>query len=243
MGKKTSKSTEKKSSKTKESLDKTEEMEAVEEEKQTTEEQLYESDLVKLKKENAKLMKKHVKKVEAEVKQTFDLKQAVLAVKALQKYQKSKAKAKGQKTNLLQEEDPFLHLQFSLTQLPKGSPTPRPLQLKVSSPFNNVDFNTRVCVFVKDPESEFRSQIQDLDIPCVAEVIGLDRLRRDFREFQDKRKLMGDFDIFLADIRVYKMLPQCLGREFYQKKVFPCPIKLHGFDSPKELQKQLNEAS
>lgn len=39
------------------------------------------------------------------------------------------------------------------------------------------------------------------------------------------------------------MLPECLGREFYQKKKYPCPIKVHGFKDPKELQKQLNKAS
>ena len=38
------------------------------------------------------------------------------------------------------------------------------------------------------------------------------------------------------------MLPECLGKEFYQKKKFPCPIKLHGSDA-KTLQKTLNEAS
>jgi len=39
------------------------------------------------------------------------------------------------------------------------------------------------------------------------------------------------------------MLPECLGKEFYAKKMFPCPIKVHGFDSTKELEKQLNAAA
>jgi ribosome biogenesis protein UTP30 len=89
---------------------------------------------------------------------------------------------------------------------------------------------------VKDPEEDFKEQIADLDIPCIAEVIGFDRLRRDFREFKDRKKLLRDFDVFLADIRIYKMLPTCLGKEFYAKKMFPSPIKVHGFDS-KGLQK------
>lgn len=38
------------------------------------------------------------------------------------------------------------------------------------------------------------------------------------------------------------MLPECLGKEFYSKKKYPYPIKLHGLDK-KELQKQLNRAS
>ena len=82
-----------------------------------------------------------------------------------------------------------------------------------------------------------------MDIPCIAEVIGFDRLKRDFRQFKDKRQLLKDYDVFLADIRIYKMLPEFMGKEFYAKKAFPCPIKVHGFDSDNGLKDQLNKAS
>jgi len=85
--------------------------------------------------------------------------------------------------------------------------------------------------------------ISKLDIPCIAEVIGFDRLKRDFHQFKDKRQLCRDYDLFLADIRIYKMLPDMLGKEFYSKKAYPCPIKLHGFDSAAGLESKLNEAS
>ena len=100
-----------------------------------------------------------------------------------------------------------------------------------------------MCVFVKDPETEFRQQIEDMKLPCIAEVIGFDRLKRDFHQFADKRNLLKDYDLFLADIRIYKMLPEMLGKEFYSKKAFPCPIKLHGLSSGAELEKQLNQAA
>jgi len=45
---------------------------------------------------------------------------------------------------------------------------------------------------------------------------------------------LKDYDLFLADLRIYKMLPECLGKEFYSKKKYPYPIKLHGLDK-KEL--------
>lgn len=48
--------------------------------------------------------------------------------------------------------------------------------------------------------------------------------------------------MFLSDLRVYKMLPECLGKDFYEKKKYPYPLKLHGF-SERELEKQLNDAS
>jgi len=38
---------------------------------------------------------------------------------------------------------------------------------------------------------------------------------------------MNEYDAFISDLRVYKMLPAVLGREFYRTKKFPAPVKLH----------------
>ena len=82
-----------------------------------------------------------------------------------------------------------------------------------------------------------------MDVPCIAKVIGFDKLKRNFMQFKDKRALLKEYDTFLADLRIYKMLPDCLGREFYRGKKFPCPLKMHGFETDKELETQLNSAS
>lgn len=54
---------------------------------------------------------------------------------------------------------------------------------------------------------------------------------------------MKEYDGFLADLRIYKMLPELLGKEFYSKKKYPCPLKLHGYESSAELESLLNKAS
>lgn len=136
---------------------------------------------------------------------------------------------------MLEDQDAFVHVNFTLTQVPT-KPTPRPLQVSIPHSFNNADFNSRICVLVKDPESDFRNQIKSMDIPCIAEVIGFDRLKRDFKQYKDKRNLFKDYDLFLADIRIYKMLPEMLGKEFYAKKAYPCPIKVHGFSDSSKLE-------
>ena len=82
-----------------------------------------------------------------------------------------------------------------------------------------------------------------MDIPIIAKVIGFDKLKRNFKQFKDKRQLLKDYDAFLADIRIYKMLPELMGKEFYQRKKYPCPVKLHGHESSEDLQKVLNKAA
>ena len=73
-------------------------------------------------------------------------------------------------------------------------------------------------------------------------MIGFDKLKRKYKQYASRRQLLKEYDGFLADLRIYKMLPELLGKEFYSKKKYPCPIKLHGFDGD-ELQTQLNKAS
>ena len=111
--------------------------------------------------------------------------------------------------------------------------------IELPAPFNA---ESRVCVFTKDPTRPFKDSLNKLQVPCIAKVIGYDKLKRNFKQFKDKRALLKEYDGFLADLRIYKMLPECLGREFYRSKKYPCPIKMHGF-SDKELEKTLNSAA
>ncbi len=64
-------------------------------------------------------------------------------------------------------------------------------------------------------------------------------MKRNFKQYKDKRLLVKDYDAFLSDLRIYKMLPEVLGKEFYQQKKYPAPIKVHDFE-PKALEAQLN---
>lgn len=65
--------------------------------------------------------------------------------------------------------------------------------------------------------------------------MGYDKLKRNFKQYKDRRVLLKDYDAFLADLRIYKMLPEVLGKEFYSQKKYPVPIKVHDFNS-KQLQ-------
>ena len=121
-----------------------------------------------------------------------------------------------------------------MTEVPQF-PTPRPFQVKIPHPIYGPKQDTRALLIVKDPERDFKDQVEDLSIPCVAEVMGYKRLMKDFGQFKDKRQLSNEYDLFFADIRVYKMLPKCLGRTFYEKKRFPYPVKLHNAEGSKEL--------
>ena len=101
---------------------------------------------------------------------------------------------------LLNDEDQTMHVTFTMTQVPTN-PSPKPQMLSIDHPFLTENQRSRVCVIVKDPARAFKDQIQDLNIPTIAKVIGFDKLKRNFKQYKDKRNLLKEYDSFLADLR------------------------------------------
>lgn len=71
------------------------------------------------------------------------------------------------------------------------------------------------------------------------QVIKLDKLRTQYKEFKDRRQLLSQFDLFLADDRILPMLTKALGKTFLKAKKQPVPIKLERRSS---LAKQIARA-
>lgn len=141
-----------------------------------------ESQTVREKKENARRMLKAVKAINAKLKSSIERKDITRAVQALQGYYKKlKAQSAAGTKQLLETEDQFIQVTFTMTQVPQR-PTPRPLEIKVPHPFqgdNNHD--TRVCVFAKDPARALKDQLADLKVPAIAKVIGISKLRKEYK--------------------------------------------------------------
>ena len=95
-------------------------------------------------------------------------------------------------------------------------------------------------LIVPGKAEDFKEKLEDLSLPCLAEVIGFDELKSDFTRFKDKRQLFKDYDLFFSDIRVYKMLPKCMGWKFYEGKKYPYPVKFPKDIAGQELQDHIN---
>jgi ribosome biogenesis protein UTP30 len=55
----------------------------------------------------------------------------------------------------------------------------------------------------------------------ITKVIGVNKLGRNYKQYESRRRLIRQFDLFLADVRVFTMLPERLGLYFYTKKKIP----------------------
>lgn len=75
--------------------------------------------------------------------------------------------------------------------------------------------------------------------PSLPQVIKLDKLRTQYKDFKDRRQLLSQYDLFLADDRILPMLTKALGKTFLKAKKQPVPIKLERRSS---LAKQIARA-
>lgn len=100
----------------------------------------------------------------------------------MQQFKKSQKNEK----NLLSDPNALVTLTFTMSKLPV-KPSLRPQLVKLPHPFLSKQESSRVCLFVKDPARAFKDQIEELEIPTIAKVIGFDKLKRNFKQFKDRR--------------------------------------------------------
>lgn len=59
-----------------------------------------------------------------------------------------------------------------------------------------------------------------------SQIIKLQNIRSQYSEFKERRKLLNEFDLFLADDRILPMLTKALGKTFLKAKKQPVPVRL-----------------
>ncbi|KAK4532410.1 hypothetical protein CCYA_CCYA12G3267 [Cyanidiococcus yangmingshanensis] len=82
--------------------------------------------------------------------------------------------------------------------------------------------------FLEAPPAEWRERIKRLSI---TQVLSVRQLRRDYGRFEQRRELVASHSLFLADTRVWPMLPDLLGKEFFRRKKYPLPVNLTGLEN------------
>jgi ribosome biogenesis protein UTP30 len=55
-------------------------------------------------------------------------------------------------------------------------------------------------------------------IKFVSRVVGIAKLKGKFKPFEARRQLMRDHELWLCDDRVVDMMPQLLGKMFFEAK-------------------------
>jgi hypothetical protein len=77
-----------------------------------------------------------------------------------------------------------------------------------------------ICLIVKDPQQKTQEWLDKQPVKGVKQVLGLMKLRKNYHQFEDKRTLCDQHQVFFADTRVIPLLPPLLGKYFFQRKKY-----------------------
>lgn len=75
-----------------------------------------------------------------------------------------------------------------------------------------------ICLITKDPQREYKDLLEAKGVKFVSRVVGVTKLRGKFKPYEARRQLLNEHGLFLADDRVVPMLPNLLGKMFFDAK-------------------------
>lgn len=111
------------------------------------------------------------------------------------------------------EEDEFVSIQIGL-KMPPNKKKVNPHRIPVK---HSLYAETEICLFTKDPSSTYEDRLNNHPVDEVKTVIDVSTLRKDYRQYEDKRGLMALYDFFLADDRIVTLLPPLIGKTFFRR--------------------------
>ena len=98
--------------------------------------------------------------------------------------------------------------------------------------------DAEICLFTKDPQKEYKALLEENGVKVdkvwplslymlyphyiqrcdiFKKVIGISKLKTDYKPYEAKRQLCASYDMFLTDERVITILPKLLGKTFFTK--------------------------
>ncbi|ESZ93334.1 hypothetical protein SBOR_6261 [Sclerotinia borealis F-4128] len=122
----------------------------------------------------------------------------------------------------------------------------KPFKISVPHPLNT-STTTTICLIVADPQRTYKDIIASPAFPAelskrIIKVVGVDKIKKKYKQYEAQRKLFAEHDIFLADDRVITLLPKLLGKTFYKSTTKrPIPISIQA-EAPRSEGKKIAKA-
>ncbi|NXY66821.1 RL1D1 protein, partial [Callaeas wilsoni] len=160
------------------------------------------------------------------------------AVEALIAFARSKAKGDA----LLLNESESVHLLVTVWKVPQVAKV-----IRIPLPHGIRPETAEVCLFTKDEPNLSAEQTENLykklllrnGIRSISQIISYKTLKKEYKMYEAKRRLLNRFDLFLSDDRIRRLLPSHLGKHFYEKKKAPLSVNLKAKNLAKELEKHI----
>uniref|UniRef100_UPI003AAA610A ribosomal L1 domain-containing protein 1 n=1 Tax=Centroberyx gerrardi TaxID=166262 RepID=UPI003AAA610A len=166
----------------------------------------------------------------------LDRSQVKKAVQALQAFLKTKSTG----DSLFLDETQQISLLFTLWKVPKQAQT-----IRIPLPNGQRPDTEEVCLFTRDEprmtsdqtQRFYKKLLEEKGVRNITEIIPYKVLRTEYKPYEAKRRLLGNFDMFLSDDRIRRLLPSHLGKHFYDRKKEPLSVNLQSKQLARDIQR------
>ncbi|KAI8058702.1 ribosomal protein L1p/L10e family-domain-containing protein [Gilbertella persicaria] len=162
--------------------------------------------------------------------QNIDLKQAKKAVSALFKYNKSQSN----NDMLGNDEENGIYIEIRTHKIMNKESLKKK---KVALPFTPYAETIEICYITKDEEKTIEEKLKKESITEIKKVVNVKTLATTYKAYEARRKLADSYDMFLVDDRIAHLMPNLVGKKFFEKNKNPIAIKATG-----SLKKQVESA-
>lgn len=147
------------------------------------------------------------------------------AVLALQTFLEKQRASKSNKKELLSDTE-YISCIITRKTIP-GKTSLKPIQIDLPHSLFSGDNDGDICLFVKDSDKDrIKQALAEDPVPGLAKVMALKKLRKNFKQYEDRRTLADAYDLFLADDRILPYLKTPLGSKFFVKKKQPIAVRV-----------------
>ncbi|XP_075890880.1 ribosomal L1 domain-containing protein 1 isoform X2 [Nelusetta ayraudi] len=162
--------------------------------------------------------------------------QVKMAVQALQAFLKTTSASKS----LLLDDSQPISLLFTLWRIPKKAQT-----IRIPLPNAHRTDTDEVCLFVRDEpkmtseqtQRFYKKMLEENGVKSVTEIIPYNVLKKEYKPFEAKRRLLNNFNVFISDESIRRLLPSHLGKHFYERKKVPLCVNMKSKNVAREIQK------
>nr|AAP78752.1 Ac1158 [Rattus norvegicus] len=120
------------------------------------------------------------------------------------------------------------------------------LRAERSLPHSILSESSEVCLFTKDEcdspeqtEGFYKKLLKKHGVNTISQIIPFKTLKTEYKAYEAKLRLLGSFDVFIADERIRRHLPTHIGRHFYQRKKVPVSVNLLAKNLSKEINRTI----
>jgi len=161
------------------------------------------------------------------------------AVAALLKHHNEGGAGEDSGKKALLGNDLPIHVHFTLERIPQQTSS-KPHRVEIPHPLHKLGGDdamdvddgldeVEVCIIVKDDSKEYvQEMIENFPtyLSHIKKVLTLTSLRKKYTQYKDRRDLLKRYNFFMADDRILPMVGKALGKNFFQEKKQPIPIKI-----------------